>query len=110
MLCAGIVRVGGVPQCFWAVWDRHRQVLRERTRMRLGAVALPDGAVRVRDGGVAIDLALTPAGAPGAVTSTHGGAEIHTRKAPVVARGSVTLDGRAIGVDAPGLVDDSDGR
>ncbi|MFL5890707.1 MAG: hypothetical protein ACJ76M_16690 [Solirubrobacteraceae bacterium] len=83
MLCAGIVRVGGVPQCFWAVWDRSRGVLRERTRMRLGAVALPDGAVRVRDGGVAIDLALAPAGAPVAVTSTHGGAEVRTRKAPV---------------------------
>src|SRR3954447_24370327 len=83
MLCAGIVRVGGVPQCFWAVWDRSRGVLRERTRMRLGAVALPDGAVRVRDGGVAVDLALAPAGAPLAVTSTHGGAEVRTRKAPV---------------------------
>jgi hypothetical protein len=110
MLCAGIVRVGGVPQCFWAVWDRERGVLRERTRMRLGAVALGDGAVRVRDGGVAIDLALAPGGTPVAVTSTHGGAEIRTRKAPMVARGSVTVDGRAIAVDAPGLVDDSDGR
>src|SRR4051794_21483179 len=110
MLCAGIVRVGGVPQCFWAVWDRSRGVLRERTRMRLGAVALPGGAGRGRDGGVAIDLALAPAGAPVAVTSTHGGAEVRTRKAPVVARGSVTLGGRAIAVDAPGLVDDSDGR
>src|SRR3954453_858411 len=65
MLCAGIVRVGGVPQCFWAVWDRERGVLREPTRMRLGTVALPDGAVRVRDAGVAIDLALAPAGGPG---------------------------------------------
>src|SRR4051812_46334991 len=110
MLCAGIVRVGGVPQCFWAVWDRERGVLRERTRMRLGTVALPDGAVRVRDAGVAIDLALAPAGAPVAVTSTHGAAEIRTRKAPVTASGSVTLDGRAIALDAPGLVDDSDGR
>jgi len=45
MLCAGIVRVGGVPQCFWAVWDRERRVLHERTRRRLGTVALPEGAV-----------------------------------------------------------------
>src|SRR3954449_9019337 len=64
MLCAGVVRVAGVPQCFWTVWDRGAGVLRERTRMRLGAVALPDGAVRVRDGDVAIHVALERAGEP----------------------------------------------
>jgi Protein of unknown function (DUF2804) len=109
MLCAGIVRVGGVPQCFWAVWDRERRVLRERTRRRLGTVALPEGAVRVRDGGVAIDLTLAPAGEAIAVQSLHGGGRISTRKAPATARGTVVLDGRAIAVDAPALVDDSDG-
>jgi hypothetical protein len=110
MLCAGVVRVGGVPQSFWAVWDREARVLRERTRTRLGAVALPDGAVRVRDEGVAIDLALAPAGEPVAVTSDHDGGEIRTRKSPVTARGSVVLGTRTIAVDAPGLVDDSAGR
>src|SRR3954454_23343532 len=110
-LCAGVVRVGGVPQCFWAVWDRERGVLRERTRKRLGTVALPDGAVWVRDDDVAIDLALAPAGEPVAVRSVHdAGGEIFTRKAPVAARGTVALDGRTIDVDAPGLVDDSSGR
>jgi hypothetical protein len=94
MLCAGIARVGGVPQCFWAVSDRERRLLHERTRRRLGAVALPDGAVRVRDGGVAIDLLLAPAGEAIAVRSRHGGGEIRTRKAPVTARGTVGLDGR----------------
>jgi hypothetical protein len=111
MLCAGIVRVGGVPQSFWAVWDRERRALRERTRMRLGAVALPDGFLRVRDEGVAVDLELVPAGEPVAVRSMHdGGGEIFTRKAPVLARGSVVLDGRTIGLEAPGLVDDSSGH
>jgi hypothetical protein len=62
MLCAGRVSVGGAPQRFWAVWDRGAGVLRERTRLRPGAVALPDGGVRVRDRGVAIDLALEPTG------------------------------------------------
>src|SRR5512133_2060061 len=109
MLCAGIVRVGGVPQCFWAVWDRERRVLRKRTRRRLGTVALREGAVRVRDGGVAIDLALAPAGEAIAVQSRHGAGEIRTRKAPVTARGTVVLDGRTIAVDAPALVDDSAG-
>jgi uncharacterized protein DUF2804 len=110
MLCAGIARVGGVPQCFWAVWDRERGVLRERTRRRLGAVALSDGGVRVRDGGVTIDLRLAPSGEAIAVRSRHGGAEIFTRKLPVGARGSVRVDGRTIEVDAPGLLDDSSGH
>src|SRR4051812_10083606 len=108
MLCAGVVRVAGVPQSFWAVWDR--RTLRERTRMRLGPVALPDGAVRVRDAGVAIDLVLEAAGAPVEVSSPHGGAWIHTRKAPVTARGTVAIDGRELAIEAPGLVDDSSGR
>jgi Protein of unknown function (DUF2804) len=109
MLCAGIVRVGGVPQCFWAVWDRRAGVLCERTRMRLGAVALPEGTVRVRDGDVAIDLALARAGEPVEVVSPHGGGWTWTGKAPVTARGSVVLGASAIDVDAPALVDDSAG-
>jgi Protein of unknown function (DUF2804) len=110
MLCAGVVRVGGVPQSFWAVWDREAHVLTERTRRRLGTVALPDGAARVRDDGVAIDLVLAPAGEPVAVTSDHDGGEIHTRKTPATARGRVALGARTIEVDAPALVDDSSGR
>jgi hypothetical protein len=109
MLCAGIVRVAGLPQCFWAVWHRGAGALRERTRMRLGTVALPDGAVRVRDGAVAIDLALEPAGEPVEVASRHGGSWIWTRKAPATARGTVVLGGRATAIDAPAIVDDSAG-
>jgi hypothetical protein len=111
ILCAGIVRVAGVPQCFWAVWDRAAGELRERTRMRLGTVALPDGAVRVRDraSGVAIDLALQAAGEPVEVTSPHGASYIWTRKQPATARGTVALGGRSIEIDAPALVDDSAG-
>jgi hypothetical protein len=111
MLCAGIVRVAGVPQCFWAVWDRAAGELRERTRMRLGTVALPEGAVRVRDaaGGVAIDLALQAAGEPVEVTSPHSASYIWTRKQPATAGGTVVLDEREIAVHAPALVDDSAG-
>src|SRR5215470_6146222 len=96
MLCAGIVRVAGVPQCFWAVWDRGAGVLRERTRLGPARrrVVLPGDAVRVRDRGVAIDLALDDAGEPIEVTSPHGRSFIWTRKRPVHARGTVVLDGR----------------
>src|SRR3954447_26658459 len=78
MLCAGVVRVGGVPQSFWAVWDRDRLVVRERTRMRVRGGGLPDGFLSVRDAGVAIDLALAPAGEPVAAEGRHDGGRIFT--------------------------------
>src|SRR5215210_3403516 len=71
MLCAGRVSVGGAPQRLWAVWDRRAGVLDERTRLR-------HGAVRVRDRGVEIELAVEPAGEPVEVVSAHGRAYIWT--------------------------------
>jgi uncharacterized protein DUF2804 len=102
MLCFGSVRIAGLPQCFWAVWDRRERRLAERTAFRPGAVALPDGAVRVA--GVA-QLALEPAGEPLEVVSPHGRSYVWTRKQPVIARGVV----RGAEVEAPGLIDDSAG-
>lgn len=99
MLCAANVRVGVVPQAFWATWDR--RALREKTVFRPGGVVLGDDAARF--GGA--ELALVPDGDPMEVTSRHGGSYIWTRKRPVRATG--TVDGRA--VELRGLVDDSAG-
>ena len=111
MLCAGVARIGPAPQAFWAVWDRRAGVLRERTHLRpTRAVALPGGALRIRDGGVEVDLRLEADGEPVAVTSPHGRHAIWTRKQPVRAVGTVRLDGIARAVDARGLVDDSVGH
>src|SRR6476619_706491 len=106
MLCAGLVSVAGLPQEFWAVWDRRAGRLRERTRLGPGrgpgrTVVLADGAVRVRDRGVAIDLALDPAGDVVEVVSRHGASTIWTRKRPVVARGTVVWNLVAGVHDAP---------
>lgn len=109
MLCAGTVRIAGVPQAFWAVWDRGAQRLWERTVLRRGRVALPDGEVHVADREVAVDLALEPAGDPIEVVSRHGGSYIWTRKRPLRATGLVTLEGRTLAIDAPGLIDDTAG-
>jgi hypothetical protein len=112
MVCAGVVQVGPSGQTFWAVWDRERRELHERTRLGPGgrrAVALPDGAVRVRDGAVSIDLTIepgeavetaTPAGAAWIWTRKQGGVRVH---------GTVELGGRRLELDAPGCVDDSAG-
>ncbi|MHB8664212.1 MAG: DUF2804 family protein [Acidimicrobiales bacterium] len=110
MLCVGEVRVAGIPQVFWAVWDRTRRELRDRTVvLRTGAVHVGTDGVRVRDGAVAIDLTLTPAGETVEVVSPHGRAYIWTRKWPVSVRGAVTIDGHRRAVDAAGLVDESAG-
>jgi hypothetical protein len=109
MLCAGVARVAGVPQAFWAVWDRGAERLWERTTPRRGRVALPDGAARVTDREVSVDLVLERAGDPIEVVSRHGPSYIWTRKRPVRATGLLTLEGRTLAVDAQGVLDDSAG-
>jgi hypothetical protein len=109
LLCAGVARVAGIPQAFWAVWDRGQQRLWERTSTRQGGVALPDGAARVADREVAVDLVLEPAGEAVEVVSRHGGSYIWTRKRPLRATGLLTVEGRSTAIDAFGLLDDSAG-
>jgi hypothetical protein len=99
MLCAAQVRIAGLPQAFWAVWDRRE--LRERTVFRPGTLTLDDDQARF--GPVAVRLAAD--GDAMAVTSRHGDSYIWTRKQPVRAVG--TVDGRPVVLR--GLIDDSAG-
>jgi hypothetical protein len=99
MLCAADVRIAGLPQAFWATWDRRD--LREKTVFRPGGVTLADDAARFGPA----DLRLEADGDAMAVTSRHGDSYIWTRKQPVRATG--TVDGRR--VDLRGLIDDSAG-
>jgi hypothetical protein len=111
MLCAGVVQVGPVGQTFWAVWDRERGSLRERTRLRGGRrhVQLPAGSMHVRDGGVGVALTIEP-GVAVETVSPQGPAWIWTRKqGGVRVHGTVELEGERIALDAPGCVDDSAG-
>ena len=109
-LCAGIVHVGPLAQCFWAVWDADAKRLRERTRLlRRGAVRIDDARLRVGDADVLVDLALDP-GAPVEVVSPHGSEYIWTRKqAGVRARGVVRLGQRKRRIDARAVIDESAG-
>jgi hypothetical protein len=99
MLCAARVRIGPVPQAFWATWDRRG--LRERTVFRPGAIDVRDGVLRCGP----IDVRWRPDGEPIEVTSRHGGSYIWTRKQPIRAEGEVA--GRRVALR--GLVDDSAG-
>jgi hypothetical protein len=112
MACAATVQVGPARQTFWAVVSREDRRLRERTHTlaRRGAVELAPGRLRVRDGGVALDLALQEDSGVEALCP-HGRGYVWTRKqAGIPARGTVTLDGgppRAI--EALAVVDDTAG-
>ncbi|HEX8120980.1 MAG TPA: DUF2804 family protein [Solirubrobacteraceae bacterium] len=112
MLCAGVVWIGPLPQTFWAVWDRRREALRERTRifrpLRFVSVS-EDGRVVIRDATVSADLVVEP-GVGVETASEHGPGWIWTRKqGGVRVRGRVVLDGEEILVDDRGCVDESAG-
>jgi Protein of unknown function (DUF2804) len=124
MACAALVQVGPARQSFWAVYTRAGRSslggrLRERTRMlRRGVVELAPGRMRVRDGGVLLDLALEedegiqarcPHG--GSEAGSSGGGEVWTRKqAGVRARGTLALDGGPEReIEALAVIDDTAG-
>ena len=107
MCCFGRVSIGGLPQSFWAVWDRQEGRLHERTRFSGRGVRLDPGRVRVRDRGVAIDLSFDEHDGVPIEVSTG---EIWTRKrAGLEFTGSVVVGGRERTLIARGIIDDSAG-
>jgi hypothetical protein len=106
LACFGVVRIAALPQVFWAVWDRERRGLSERTGFRRGGIVVDHGRVHVP--GVA-ELVLEATGEAVEVVSRHGAEYIWTRKQPARARGSLIAGGRTIAVDAAALIDDSAG-
>lgn len=112
MLCAAEVRIGPARQWFWAVWDRERGALRERTLLWRGSahVAVPPGRVWVDDGTVRMDLLVEPGPDAVETASRHGHEWIWTRKqCGVRVHGTVVLAGEQIALDAFGCVDESAG-
>jgi hypothetical protein len=111
MLCAGIVRVGPFRQVFWAVWDRRRQRLFERTRLTRGRVALPPGTLRIAEPDVQADITIEEdAGVE--VVCANGRSYVWTRKqGGIRARGHVVAGGERIelGPRARGVVDETAG-
>lgn len=109
MLCAGVARIGPLPQHWWAV-ALPDGTLRERTTVARGGVRLPDGAVRIDAPGLHVELSVGDSGEAVDVASPSGASWIWTRKrAALPARGVVELDGRRHEVEALTVVDDSAG-
>jgi hypothetical protein len=111
MACVGFARVGGLPQAWWAIWHREARWLRERTIFLrpAAAVRFARGAVTVRDGDCAIDLAVEEI--PGVETvCRHGEQYVWTRKqAAVPVHGTARVAGEAMRLDGLGVVDDTAG-
>src|SRR3954469_17210672 len=111
MACVGFVRVGGVPQAWWAIWHRNGSWLRERTIFArpASAVRFAPGAVTVRDGDCSIDLAVDEIAGVETVCR-HGAQHVWTRKqAGVAVRGSARVAGEVVDLDGLGVVDDTAG-
>jgi hypothetical protein len=107
MACAALVRVGRARQCFWAVWDRERRRLYERTSLGVGAVVLRPGYVAVRGDGIAIDLELAETAGIETVCRT-GSSYAWTRKqGGIEARGTLTVGRVRRAFAARAVVDDT---
>ena len=107
MLCIGSVRVGRARQSFWAVWDRERRELHQRTSLGGGGVELTAGIARVRTAAALIELrfdetagveTIGPTGDSYAWTRKQGGVRV---------RGTVELGGRTSAIDALAVIDDT---
>jgi Domain of unknown function (DUF2804), C-terminal len=107
MLCVARVRIGPATQTFWMLWDRAGVRLREHTGLGGGSVRLEPGLVSIAGAGVEVELrleetpgieAVCPAGVSYAWTRKQGG---------VAARGTVRIDGVALGLDARAVIDDT---
>ena len=111
MICAGVVHIGPARQAFWAVWDREAQRLHERTRL-LGRsrVHVAPGVLRVRDGGVEIDLLLSEEEGVQTVCPNGRDGYVWTRKqAGIPATGTLSLGGAQRELEARAVVDDTAG-
>jgi Protein of unknown function (DUF2804) len=116
MVCVCEVRIGPVPQRFWAVAERDRPIV-TRTTTGAGGVRIdpPSGGqvasrATVDTASVRIDLEVEEDGGIETVHPNGRSGYVWTRKqAGVPVRGSVEVAGRRHRIDALGVVDDTAG-
>ena len=107
MLCLAQVRIGRARQSFWAVWDRERRTLYERTRIGNGGITMRAGGASLVERSVRIELEFEEA--PGIETVCPCGASYGwTRKqAGAQARGRITLAGLERPIEGRAIIDDT---
>ncbi len=112
MLCVGSAQIGPLRSSWWALWDRGRGELAERTRLGRGGVrfgAGGTGAVAVNGRGVTIAVTVDEGAAVDSLNA-HGGQYVWTRKqAARAARVRAEVGGRTFAMEGLALVDDTAG-
>jgi Protein of unknown function (DUF2804) len=107
MLCVAQVRIGVARQSFWAVWDRERRCLYQRTRIGGGGVRLRPGGASVVERSVRLELELSETAGIESVCPS-GEAYAWTRKqGGIAARGTITLGGATRQIEGRAIVDDT---
>lgn len=111
MVCVCEIRLGPIPQRFWAVAERGRPIV-TCTTTRAGGVSMQGSRASVAAPGVRIELEVEEAGGVETVHPSGGLADaVWTRKqAGVPVRGFVELGERRHEIDALGVVDDTAGH
>lgn len=111
MICVGDVHIGPGRQTFWAVWDRGRRRLTERTRLfDHRAVRLEPGRLLVSDDATEIDITLEENDGVASVCAHGRDGYVWTRKqGGIRAHGRVRLATATHELDARAIVDDSAG-
>lgn len=109
-LCAGSVQVAGLPQSFWAVWDRRSWTLHTQTLTILSRrIAVTPEQVRLGAAGSRVELAISPCGPDVEVVTPERAAFIWTRKTPVQVHGHITSGIEVRPFTGTGILDESAG-
>ena len=109
MVCVCEVRVGPIPQRWWAVAEPRRPVV-TRTTLGTGGVSLDGSRARVEADGVLIDLRCDEDGGVESIHPSGAAGYVWTRKqAGIPVRGIVEVDGRRHELDCLGVIDDTAG-
>jgi hypothetical protein len=109
MACVCEVRMGPVPQRFWAVAEPGRPIV-TRTTTGAGGVRIEGSHVRVDNGDVRIDMRFEEDGGVESLHPSGRSGFVWTRKqAGIPVRGAVEVAGRAHELDCLGVIDDTAG-
>jgi Protein of unknown function (DUF2804) len=112
MLCAARAEVGPTGQCFWALWDRERELELDHTSLRPGSreVVLDGPRLTIDAPGLHVELHLGSFDSPIESICPSGDGWGWTRKrAGVPMTGQAELPGRRIELDGFGVDDESAG-
>lgn len=107
MLCLAHVRIGRARQTFWAIWDRDRGSLYERTRLGNRGVRLWVGGAWLHDRSVRLELELEETAGVEAVCRAGEGYAWTRKQGGIPARGTIIVAGSRRRLEARAIVDDT---